>query len=143
MRDERTPNTPGPLSADLVLAAIDRAIRQFPRPVTDASASGIAAHLGVRRRSGAWREALAHLRELEDTGQLERRRRNGLAVWALTPAGQRRLSRASAADDPLVLPESPQHSRWRNARRLARQEQPRCRTELAESLAEAARMLDE
>ena len=40
-------------SAELVLAAIDRAVRQSVRPVAGASAGFIADHLALNRRSGA------------------------------------------------------------------------------------------
>lgn len=141
MRDERTPKDQGALSAELVLGAIDRAVRQSRRPVSDISAGEIALHLGVSRRSGAWREALRHLRDLERSDDLERRRRKGVTVWGLTSSGRRRLARA--AGERWVLPESPQHARWRNARRLAGQEHDRYRAELAGALGDAKRLLDD
>jgi hypothetical protein len=143
MRDERTPSKHGAFSAELMLAAIDRAIRQSRRPINDTSAGEIASHLNLTRRSGAWREARRRLRELEQTGHVEQRRRNGLDVWALTSSGLRRLSRAVATDQAPVLPESPQHSRWRDARRLATQEHHRSRRELSSVLDDATRLLED
>jgi hypothetical protein len=143
MRDERTPSKQGAFSAELMLAAIDRAIRQSRRPVSDTSAGEIASHLSLNRRSGAWREARRRLQELEQTGHVEQRRRHGLGVWALTSSGRRRLASAAATDQAPVLPESPQHARWRDARRLASQEQHRSRTELSSVLGDATRMLED
>jgi hypothetical protein len=143
MRDERTPSKPEAPSAELVLAAIDRAITQYPRPVTDASGSAIAMHLAVSRRSGAWHQVRRRLRELAHDGQLEKRRRNGLDAWALTAAGRERLARAIGDGRPPVLPDSPQHQRWRDARRLAGQETERYKAELSAALEDGLRMLGE
>jgi hypothetical protein len=143
MRDERTPSNPDAPSADLVLAAIDRAIRQFPRPVSDISAGEIALHLAINRRSGVWRQARRRLKELEQTSDVRQGRRNGVTVWALTPAGRQRLARAVATSSGPVLPESPQHRRWQDARRLAQQEQQRYRAELTDALSDATRTLED
>lgn len=129
-------------TAEMVLAAIERAIRQSPRPLPDASPHGIADHLAINIRSGRWRTVRAHLRELESARQLTRGRRNGLTVWGLTDAGRRRLERARQDGTLPALPESPQHRVWRDARRLAAQEIERFRAELAEALGEGLRLLD-
>src|SRR5271169_2912414 len=94
-------------SAELVLAAIDRAIRQSVRPVSDVSAGFIADHLALNRRSGAWRQVLRLLPELEDAEDVKRGRRHGVSVWALTDNGRKRLARAISDDRRSVLPESP------------------------------------
>jgi hypothetical protein len=57
--------------------------------------------------------------ELEEAGLLERSRRHGMPVWALTDTGRRRLSRARRAGEAPVLPEAPQHVAWRQARAAA------------------------
>jgi hypothetical protein len=143
MRDERTPSKPEAPSAELVLAAIDRAITQDTRRVSDVPAGAIAQHLAVSRRSGAWRLARRRVLELEDTGQLQKRRRNGIDVWALTAAGRHRLAPAIRDGRPPALPDSPQHQRWRNARRLAGQEVERNSAELSAALDDGLRMLNE
>jgi hypothetical protein len=58
--------------AELVLAAIDRATGPSIRPVAGASAGFIADHLALNRRSGAWRQALRPLRELENGKEVEK-----------------------------------------------------------------------
>jgi hypothetical protein len=143
MRDERTPGKPEAPSAELVLAAIDRAITQQFRPVPDTSADAIAQHLALSRRSGLWRQVRRRLLELEDTGELQKGRRNGLDVWTLTAAGRERLTRAVRAGRVPVLPDSPQRERWRDARRLAAAEAERFTTELSATLEEGQRMLGE
>jgi hypothetical protein len=143
MRDERTPSKPEAPSAELVLAAIDRAITQYPRRVSDVPAGAIAQHLAVSRRSGAWRLARRRVFELEDGGELEKRRRHGIDVWALTAAGRERLAQAVREGRLPVLPDSPQHERWRDARRIAGAEAGRYQAELSAACDDALRMLGE
>jgi hypothetical protein len=130
-------------SAELVLAAIDRAVRQSVRPVTDVPATFIADHLGLNRRSGAWRQALSLLRELEAVGEVGRGRRVGVPVWALTNAGRERLARAIQGGDGPSLPESPQRRLWRDSRRLAAQDGDRFRAELLATLEDGLQLLNE
>ncbi len=143
MRDERTPSKPDAPTAELVLAAVDRAITQHPRRVSDVPAAAIAQHLALNRRSGAWRLGRRRLLELEDTGELEKRRRHGIDAWAPTAAGRHRLAQAARDGRPQALPDSPQHQRWRDARRLAGQEAERYRAELSAALEDALSMLGE
>lgn len=130
-------------SAELVLAAIDRAVRQSVRPVTDVSASFIADHLALSRRSGAWRQALRVLRELEAVGDVQQRRRLSVTVWGLTAAGQERLSRVVRDGHGPSLPESPQLRRWRDSRRLAVQDADRVRAELSAALEDGLQLLND
>ena len=128
-------------SAELVLAAIDRAITQSIRPVSAASDRSIADHLALSRRSGAWRRARLRLRELEDGAEVEQGRRKGIPVWAITQAGRERLARAAGDGRRPALPESPQHRLWTDSRRLADQEADRFRAELSKALNEGLRLL--
>jgi DNA-binding PadR family transcriptional regulator len=130
-------------SAEMVLAAIDRAVRQSVRPVTDVSASFIAEHLSLNRRSGAWRQALRLLRELEAVGEVEQGRRLSVTVWALTDAGRERLARVVRHGQGPSLPESPQLRRWRESRRLAAQDADRFRAELVAALEDGLQLLNE
>jgi hypothetical protein len=130
-------------SAELVLAAIDRAVRQSVRPVTDVPVSFIADHLALNRRSGAWRLALRLLRELEAVGEVEQGRRLSVTVWALTDAGRERLARVVRAGHGATLPESPQLRRWRDSRRLAAQDADRFRAELLAALEDGLQLLNE
>jgi hypothetical protein len=136
----RNPEVP---SAELVLAAIDRAVRQAVKPVTDVSANSIAEHLGLNRRSGAWRQALRLLRELEAVGEVEQGRRLSVTVWALTAAGRKRLARVVRGGHGPSLPESPQLRRWRDSRRLAAQDADRSRAELLAALEDGLQLLNE
>jgi hypothetical protein len=133
-------NSEGP-TAELVLAAIDRAITQSIRPVSAASDRAIADHLALSRRSGAWRQARRRLRELEDAAEVEQGRRKGIPVWAITQAGRERLGRAVDDGRRPVLPESPQHRLWTDSRRLAVQEADRFSVELSAALNEGLRLL--
>lgn len=115
-----------------VLAAIDRAERHRGRP--GAPVWSIFEHLGLPRRS---RRVRAQLRALVEGSSIEQKREHGVDVWALAPAGRRRLRRAGRVD----LPESPQHCRWRNARTLAEQEIERFRDAMGDAVAEASALL--
>jgi len=129
-------------SAELVLAAIDRAVRQSVRPVTDVSGNSIAEHLALSRRSGAWRRALRLLRELEAVGEVKQGRRLSVTVWALTAAGRKRLARNVRDGYGPSLPESPQLRRWRDSRRLAAQDADRFRAELFAALEDGLQLLN-
>jgi hypothetical protein len=130
-------------SAELVLAAIDRAVRQSVRPVTDVSANSIAEHLALNRRSGAWRQALRLLRELEAVGEVEQGRRLSVIVWGLTAAGRKRLARVIRGGHLPSLPESPQLRLWRDSRCLAVQDADRFRAELFAALEDGLQLLNE
>lgn len=130
-------------SAELVLAAIDRAIRQSVRPVSDASAFAIADHLALSRRSGAWRRARRVLLELESAGEVKQGRRNGVDVWALTTPGRAHLARVIQAGQQPSLPESPHQRLWLNSRRLAALEADRYRAEFAAVLNEGLELLSD
>jgi hypothetical protein len=132
------PETP---SAELVLAAIDRAIRQSSRLVNDVSANTIADHLALNRRSGVWRQARSVLRELEDADGIKQGRRSGIVVWALTDVGRERLARVIRAGKPPMLPPSPHRRLWEDSRRLAAQEADRYRAEMASVLNEGLELL--
>jgi hypothetical protein len=128
-------------SQEQVLAAIERAVRQSKRPVDGVIAAMIADHLALSPRSGAWRVARGHLRVLEGARDVERFRRNGLAVWGVTRAGRRRLAGMRRGGEYPVLPESPQHRVWRDSRRLTKQEMGRFREELSAALDEGTQLL--
>jgi DNA-binding XRE family transcriptional regulator len=105
----------------LVLAAIDRAERHSGRDARGVPVWAVLGHLDVASRSKRARVVRGRLDALEAAGALERGRRHGVAVWVLTGRGRRRLSRARRAGRVPVLPESPQHRVWREARGQAGQ----------------------
>jgi hypothetical protein len=127
---------------DLILAAIDRAERHRGSDVSGAPIWDIAAHLDIGRRSAAARFVRSRLAALEAAGRLERSRRHGVLVWALTSGGRQRLQRADRAGDVPTLPEAPQHRRWRVARTLATQEIERMREGLRSVVDETVLLLD-
>jgi hypothetical protein len=127
---------------ELVLAAIERAIRHYPRKTSAVPAWEIYDHLGFPTRSGAARRVRARLNAMQEAGAVERSRRRGLDVWALSSTGRRRLQRVERTDKVLELPESPQHRAWRDAQATAAQEIERYRAELRERLEQALRLLD-
>jgi hypothetical protein len=59
-----------------------------------------------------------------------------MVMWAITPEGRKR------ARPFRVLPESPQHQRWRDARTLAEQEIERLRTDALVAVEQARDLLE-
>jgi hypothetical protein len=106
-----------PVSDELVLAAIDRAIRQGPNTVWIVH---VAEHLGFRKQAHTTRKVRDQLERLRVQDRtVERLDRMGRDYWQLTPAGRRVLELARAEDRLDALPESPQHRAWRKAREAA------------------------
>jgi ribosome-binding protein aMBF1 (putative translation factor) len=128
----------------LVLAAVDRAERHRRAKVDPPGVPvwGVFGHLGVAARSRRARTVRERLDELVATGALERLRRHGTTVWSVTRAGRRRLSRARRAGRLPVLPESPQHRAWREARELAGERIDGFRVDILEELEHAGELLD-
>jgi hypothetical protein len=129
-------------SDELVLAAIERAERHRAKENPAVPAWAILEHLDVARRSATARHIGSRLDVLEAAGSLERSRRHGIPSWELTDDGCRRLQRARREGWLPVLPESPQHRAWRNARTAAAQEIERFHAGLREQLHAAALLLD-
>jgi hypothetical protein len=130
-----------PISEIDVLAAVQRAERHRAGRSPGVPAWQILEHLLLPRRSAAARAVRARLGALAADGLLLRSRRHGVEALAIAPAGEQRLARARARGEEVVLPESPQHRAWRNARRTAEQEIDRLRAELQDLLSAAARGL--
>jgi hypothetical protein len=127
---------------ELVLAALDRAELHRARDAPGVPAWAILEHLDIPRRSKRARQVRSQLEALETAGSVERLRRHGIPMWALTPSGRQTVSHANAAGGVPELPESPQHRAWRNASTLAAQEIDRFRHSLRDTLAEANRLLE-
>ena len=125
---------------ELILAAIDRAMRHRHN-VSAVTKNSIYLHLAIPTRSGPARHVHRRLPALEETGAVERARRNSATVWSVTSAGRRRLKRARRAG-MVELPESPQHRAWRDAHLLAGQEIERLRRELRDRLIHALHAVD-
>ena len=126
----------------LVLAAIDRAERHSGRGVPGVPIWTVLRHLDIAARSKRAREVRVRLDGLVAAGSLERERRHGVEVWVLTSGGRRRLSRARREGRVAVLPESPQHRAWREARGLAGQRIEGFWLEVLEAVEHARELLD-
>jgi hypothetical protein len=127
---------------EVVLAAIERAVRHHPRETSAVPVKAVYDHLGFPSRSGAARRVLARLGVLAGEGLVECSRRHGRDVWALTRVGHRRLQRARRAGEVPGLPESPQHRAWRNARASAAEEIEGCRENMRDCLGQGLLLLD-
>ncbi|MGD1057841.1 MAG: hypothetical protein ABR992_10575 [Solirubrobacteraceae bacterium] len=139
-RHPRTKPTEAP-SDELVLAAVERAAHHRGKLPPVVPVWAILEHLELARRSAAARHVRSRLSALQEVGLLESSRTHGIATWALTSSGQRRLQRARRAGDLPALPESPQHRVWSNARTTAAQEIERFRASVREQLDEAVLLL--
>lgn len=126
----------------LVLAAIDRAERHSGRDEPGVPLWGVLRHLEIASRTRRARQVRGRLEALEAAGLLERSRRHGVTVWALTSMGRRRLARAHRAGKVPALPESPQHRLWREAQAAAAQEIEPFRENVRSDLAHARGLLD-
>jgi hypothetical protein len=129
-------------SAELVLAAVERAENHRAGGPAAVPVWTILEHLDVARRSAAARRVRSQLEALCVTGRLACSRRHGVLTWQITDSGRRQLRRARRSDRGPVLPESPQHRAWRNAHTTAGQEMERFRTDLHDQLRAAMLLLD-
>jgi len=140
-------------SKELILAAIDRAElhrikhddRVLHRDKPDRSGvplSVVKEHLGLARGGTTTIKLRPTWNELQADGLIEQGCRLGMVVWKLTDAGQNYLDRASRAADIGLLPESPQHRRWREARAIAAERIGEFGEMLQALLGEAAGLID-
>jgi hypothetical protein len=128
---------------DVVLAALGRALlHEGSAPADPIPLWTLRAHLALQSRSAAARELRRALDALERQGLVARSCRRGVPVWTLTAWGARRLAQRRRSGRVPPLPESPQHRTWRVARHCAQTQLEPFRHELAETLAEAARLLE-
>jgi hypothetical protein len=123
VRSSRVPRDRGgelrrfePVSDELVLAAVDRAERHREREGEGVMMSDIAEHLGFVHGSWTTRRLRPQIEAFIAAGLLVRSRRHGVVIWGLTSTGRGRVAQTSGS---VVLPESPQHRLWRQARALA------------------------
>lgn len=124
-----------PVSELEVLAAVARAEVHLTRHKP--YLSDIAHHLGWRYNGAATVRMRPHLRSLTGAGLLDTKgpspRYPRGQKWSVTDKGRRKLSSA----DPISLPESPQHRRWRQDRDVAAWALEAVRLEFEEAVAEA------
>lgn len=132
-----------PPSDALVLTAVDRAHRHRCRDDRDVTLPAIADHLGMPWGPHASRRLRPIVDRLTgERGWLRHSRRRGRDYWALTTAGERRLTRALIEGIADELPESPQHHAWRAAREHAAARIDGLRCELRELMARVDVLLD-
>jgi hypothetical protein len=102
-------------SEDLVLAAIDRAYRhRTNRQNPGVLFVDVKEHLGLPRSGSATLRLRPIWQTLQTLGLVEHSCRGNRVQWRLTVAGHKRLQ-AARRNSQLLLPESPQHQRWRHA----------------------------
>jgi hypothetical protein len=138
---------PARITPVLVLSAVERAERQRPSPPPTGppgvTLGEILDHLAAPRRSATAREVRATLAALADEAAVEHARRRGVGVFTLAARGRRRLTQARRGRGASpVLPESPQHRAWREARELSARALPVMRARLQATLAATATALD-
>lgn len=129
-------------SRDLLMAALERAVRHRATGSPAAPLWAILDHLALTRRSGAARDVRASLRALREAGLIELSRPHGVQAWELTASGRRRLRRVQLSGSLAPLPEAPQHREWRLARTLAAEEIERFVRGLREGLERAGQLLE-
>jgi DNA-binding PadR family transcriptional regulator len=134
---ERTPDAP--LTNDLILAAIERAICHRGRDLNAESLSAIKQHLGLPHNGWTTLQLRPNLEALETAGLIEQSRRDRTNYYGLTTDGHKRLDVVRAE---ITLPEAPQHQRWREARTAAGERIAGFRGDLRGALDEAVRLLE-
>jgi|SRR5579875_1260037 len=130
-------DTAMPLADDVILAALARAELHKGNDKPGVLYATLVEHLGLRKGAVTSRRLRPRLRELVAAGLVGESRRRGYDVLALTPKGRRKLGSA----EPVALPESPQHRRWREGRAAATERIGGFRDELRSALDEAAALL--
>jgi transcriptional regulator with XRE-family HTH domain len=126
-----------PLADNVILAALARAELHKGNDKPGVLYLALVEHLGLRKGSVTSRRLRPRLAELVAAGLVEEFRRRGYDLLALTHKGK---LRAEAAE-PVGLPESPQHRRWRDGRAAATERIGGFRDELRSALDGAAALL--
>jgi hypothetical protein len=121
----------------LILAAVQRAELHGHHASPGTSYASIVAHLGLRMGSATGRRLRPRFRELEAADLIAPAKRHGSVIYTATPKGGRILKDAGA----VVLPESPQHRHWREARAAAERRIAGLRDDLRAALAEGGILL--
>jgi transcriptional regulator with XRE-family HTH domain len=104
-----------PLADNVILAALGRAELHKGNDRPGVHYLALVEHLGLRKGAVTSRRLRPRLRELVAAGLVREPRRRGHDLLTLTREGKRRLKAA----EPVSLPESPQHRKWRDGRAAA------------------------
>lgn len=99
----------------LILAALKRAELHDRHDEPGASYHSVVDHLGLKMGPSTGHKLRPRFRAMLAAGLLEQRKRHGAVVYEATARGRRVLE----ASGDVVLPESPQHRHWREARAQA------------------------
>jgi hypothetical protein len=135
-------NTTNDVTEELVLAAMDRAARHRAREKDEVPVWALFEHLAIPRRSGAARRVRARVDAMEVAGLVERSRRHSVGMLVITRRARRLIKQLQQEGSLPVLPESPQHQKWRHARTLAGQEIERFRARVRGLIGQVLGMLD-
>jgi hypothetical protein len=109
------PDPEGSFPDALILAALARAELHRGRDESGAHYSSIVAHLGLTMGPSTGHKLRPRVRAMEAAGLIRSFKRHGSLAYKATPKGERVLRAAGE----VVLPESPQHRQWREAREAA------------------------
>jgi hypothetical protein len=131
-----------PVSDALVLAALDRAQRHNPHGYDEGVIwAALAEHLGFVHSAATTKKLRPQVHRLIAGELVGRRKVRGRALWRLTDAGRKRLTRARREREDLRLPEAPQHRVWRMAQSAAAERIDGLREQLRDTLREAGALL--
>lgn len=131
-----------PVSDTLVLAATERAERHKGRGEPGVMLGDVFAHMGFVYNGAATRQLRPRLDALLSAGALKQAHRHGVKLWVLTSTGRRLLATSKRKGEAVVLPESPQHRKWRHSRTAATERIEGYREELRALLDEADALLE-
>lgn len=131
-----------PVSNGLVLAAVERAEVHRARDEPGVFPRDVFQHMGFAYNAATTRQFRPHLDALIAAGLLEVASRRKIDMWVLTRAGHCALVEARVKDEAAMLPESPQHRKWRHSREAACDRIEGYREELRALLDEADALLD-
>jgi hypothetical protein len=131
------PDSKGSFPDALILAALKRAELHRGRDEPGAHYSSIVDHLGLRMGPSTGHKLRPRVREMEAAGLIRGFKRHGSVVHTATRKGERVLK----ATGEVVLPESPQHRHWHEAREAATERISGFRDDLRALLDEGAALL--
>jgi hypothetical protein len=131
-----------PVSDVFVLAATERAERHRTRDGSGVVPSDVFAHMGFAYNPAASRQFRPYLEALMAAGLLGTASRKKVRLWVLTSVGRRALANAQGKGEGAVLPESPQHRKWRHSRETASELIDSYRSDVRALLEEAVTLLD-
>lgn len=126
----------GSPSDALILAALERAQRHANRETLGVGYSEVVHHLGLPMHAGTGKRLRPRFRELEAAGLIVGTKYGSLVRYTITSKGRQVLKDAGE----IVLPESPQHQRWREAREAAARQISGFRAEVDEMIREVSAM---